>query len=160
MNHQIEVVHEERGIEMDKKIKCAESGRKGQEYLKRIDIYKEAAFNVIKDSSDFDKNIILSNDLYIDKLQKADQVEYDILKVNMERADSREEREEIRKRMAEMAHERYVKDSENKNFYSNQQEQHREHNLKILGSIAVVAGVVYTFRKPIIETGKKYLLKI
>lgn len=66
----------------------------------------------------------------------------------------------IRKRIAEMQKERYAKDTENKQFYERQQEGHRNHNMKILGSLAVVSGLVYTFRKPLAEAGKKLITKI
>ena len=83
----------------------------------------------------------------------------EVLKQNMEKADTAEEREAIRKRMAEMQRARYEKDTENKKFCEDQQENHRNHNLKILTAIAVASGLVYKFRKPIIEAGKKLITK-
>jgi len=74
--------------------------------------------------------------------------------------ESDEERAAIRKRIAEMQKERYAKDTENKQFYEKQRESHRNHNMKILGSLAVVSGLVYTFRKPLAEAGKKLITKI
>ena len=78
----------------------------------------------------------------------------------MEKAETAEEREAIRKRMEEMDKERYEKDTENKVFYEKQQENHRNHNLKILGSVAVVSGLVYKFRTPLMEVGKKMITKL
>ena len=135
-------------------------GRKAEDSIRKMTIYKDSAVNAMKDSLEFDKKIVESNDEYIKKLREADATEYDILKANMEKAESDEERAAIRKRIAEMQKERYAKDTENKQFYERQQESHRNHSLKILGSLAVVSGLVYTFRKPLAEAGKKLITKI
>lgn len=95
----------------------------------------------------------------MEKLRQADASEYEILKDNMEKADTQEERDAIRKRMAEMKKERYEKDTENKLFYVKQQENHKNYTKQVLCSVAAVAGLVYTFRKPILDTGKKLLMK-
>lgn len=128
--------------------------------IQKVHMYKDIANNAMKDALEFDKKIIESNDTYIDKLRLANSTEYEILKINMEKAESSEEREAIRKRMAEMDKEHYTKDTENKAFYRQQQESHRNYNLKILGSVAVVSGLVYKFRKPILEAGKKLIKRI
>ena len=124
-------------------------------FLKETDIsdvaYKDGAYK--EGESKANKVFFLS-------AEEADNAEYEILKLNMEKAESDEERAAIRKRIAEMQKERYVKDTENKQFYERQQESHRNHNLKILGSLAVVSGLVYTFRKPLAEAGKKLITKI
>lgn len=99
------------------------------------------------------------NDGYMKKLCEVDSTEYEILKMNMEKAETAEERKAIRKRMAEMDKERYAKDAENKAFYEKQQETHRNHNIKILGSVAIVSGLVYKCRKPLMDMGKKLITK-
>ena len=58
-----------------------------------------------------------------------------------------------------MDKERYAKDTENKTFYEKQQEAHRSHNLKILGSAAIVSGLVYKYRKPLMDMGRKLITK-
>ena len=100
------------------------------------------------------------NDEYIKKLREADATEYDILKANMEKAESEEERSAIRSRLAEMNAQRYKKDTENKEFYEKQQESHRNHNLKILASVAVITGLAYKFRKPLMNAGKALITKV
>lgn len=132
---------------------------KSEEHMRKVHVYKDTAINAMQDASQFDTTIVESNDGYMEKLKEADSTEYEILKMNMEKADSAEEREAIRQRMAEMDKERYAKDTENKEFYEKQQESHRNHNLKILGSVAVVTGLVYKFRKPIMEAGKKLVTR-
>lgn len=133
---------------------------KNEEHMRKVHMYKDAAVNAMKDASDFDNTIIESNEDYIEKLCQADSTEYEILKINMEKAESAEEREAIRDRMAEMDRERYYKDTENKQFFEGQQESHRNHNMKILGSIIIVSGLVYTFRKPIMAAGKSLITKL
>ena len=123
-------------------------------------IYKDSAVNAMKDSLEFDKKIVESNDEYIKKLREADATEYDILKANMEKAESEEERSAIRSRLAEMNAQRYKKDTENKEFYEKQQESHRNHNLKILTSVAVITGLAYKFRKPLMNAGKALITKV
>lgn len=133
---------------------------KGEDKIRKIQMFKETVNNAINDATEFDKAILESNDLYINKLCEADNTEYEILKLNMEKAESGEERAAIRERIAEIKKERYAKDTENKQFYERQQESHRNHSLKILGSLAVVSGLVYRFRKPLAEAGKKLITKI
>ena len=123
-------------------------------------IYKDSAVNAMKDSLEFDKKIVESNDEYIKKLREADATEYDILKANMEKAESEEERSAIRSRLAEMNAQRYKKDTENKEFYEKQQESHRNHNLKILTTVAVITGLAYKFRKPLMNAGKALITKV
>lgn len=79
---------------------------------------------------------------------------------NMEKAESEEERSAIRSRLAEMNAQRYKKDTENKEFYEKQQESHRNHNLKILTSVAVITGLAYKFRKPLMNAGKALITKV
>ena len=55
---------------------------------------------------------------------------------------------------------RYKKDTENKEFYEKQQESHRNHNLKILTSVAIITGLAYKFRKPLMNAGKALITKI
>lgn len=92
-------------------------GRKAEDSIRKMTIYKDSAVNAMKDSLEFDKKIVESNDEYIKKLREADATEYDILKANMEKAESEEERSAIRSRLAEMNAQRYKKDTENKEFY-------------------------------------------
>ena len=135
-------------------------GRKAEDSIRKMTIYKDSAVNAMKDSLEFDKKIVESNDEYIKKLREADATEYDILKANMEKAESEEERSAIRTRLAEMNAQRYKKDTENKEFYEKQQESHRNHNLKILASVAVITGLAYKFRKPLMNAGKALITKV
>ena len=98
-------------------------GRKAEDSIRKMTIYKDSAVNAMKDSLEFDKKIVESNDEYIKKLREADATEYDILKANMEKAESEEERSAIRSRLAEMNAQRYKKDTENKEFYDDLKEQ-------------------------------------
>lgn len=147
-------------MENTKKSFIRQPGRKAEDSIRKMTIYKDSAVNAMKDSLEFDKKIVESNDEYIKKLREADATEYDILKANMEKAESEEERSAIRSRLAEMNAQRYKKDTENKEFYEKQQESHRNHNLKILTSVAVIAGLAYKFRKPLMNAGKALITKI
>ena len=133
--------------------------KKREDSMKSKIIYKDAALNAIEDSTKFDTKIISSNDEYLGTLQQADSIEYDILKMNMERAESEDERQSIRDRMAEMKRERYLKDSENKTFYEKQQIQHKNYVIQVLATIAVVGSGVIAYRKPIMNVGKSLLIK-
>lgn len=145
-------------IESNKRV-VKRSRTKGEDKICKIQIFKDTANNVISDATEFDKAILESNEVYINKLYEADNAEYEILKINMEKAESEEERTAIRKRISEMQKKRYAKDTENKHFYEKQQKSHRNNSLKILGSLAVVSGLVYRFRKPFAEAGKKLISK-
>lgn len=147
-------------MENTKKSFIRQPGRKAEDSIRKMTIYKDSAVNVMKDSLEFDKKIVESNDEYIKKLREADATEYDILKANMEKAESEEERSAIRSRLAEMNAQRYKKDTENKEFYEKQQESHRNHNLKILTSVAVITGLAYKFRKPLMNAGKALITKV
>lgn len=147
-------------MENTKKSFIRQPGRKAEDSIRKMTIYKDSAVNAMKDSSEFDKKIVESNDEYIKKLREADATEYDILKANMEKAESEEERSAIRSRLAEMNAQRYKKDTENKEFYEKQQESHRNHNLKILTSVAVITGLAYKFRKPLMNAGKALITKV
>jgi len=76
----------------------------------------------------------------------------------MEKAETEVERQAIRDRMVEMKKERYQKDTENKEFYEKQQNNHKNYTLQILTSVAAVAGVI-KFRKPIMDIGKKLITR-
>lgn len=147
-------------MENTKKSFIRQPGRKAEDSIRKMTIYKDSAVNAMKDSLEFDKKIVESNDEYIKKLREADATEYDILKANMEKAESEEERSAIRSRLAEMNAQRYKKDTENKEFYEKQQESHRNHNLKILASVAVITGLAYKFRKPLMNAGKALITKV
>lgn len=147
-------------MENTKKSFIRQPGRKAEDSIRKMTIYKDSAVNAMKDSLEFDKKIVESNDEYIKKLREADATEYDILKANMEKAESEEERSAIRSRLAEMNAKRYKKDTENKEFYEKQQESHRNHNLKILTSVAIITGLAYKFRKPLMNAGKALITKI
>ena len=133
--------------------------KKREDSIRNKHIYKEVAINAIKNVTEFDTKVIESNDEYLEKLRQADSSEYEILKINMEKAESNEERQAIRDRMAEMKKERYEKDSENKEFYEKQQREHKNFNLQVLGSVAFVTGLVIKYRKPIMNMGKKLLIR-
>lgn len=143
-----------------KKVVAKRRPIKSEDKIRKIQMFKETANNAISDATEFDKAILESNEVYVNKLCEADNAEYEILKLNMEKAESDEERVAIRKRIAEMQKERYAKDTENKQFYERQQESHRNFDMKILGLLAVVSGLVYTFRKPLAEARKKLITKI
>lgn len=132
---------------------------KNQNLMDKINVYKATAEKAMDDSSMFDAKLMDINSDYMNILVKTDQEEYNMLKINYEKADTPEERREIRERMKEMKKERYDKDSENKKFLKEQQSNHKNHNLQILGSIALVANLAYTFRKPIIKAGKSFITK-
>lgn len=121
-------------------------------------MYKDTATNAMKNVLEFDSEIIKSNDKYLEVLLRADQSEYDILNENMKTAETAEERQAIRVRMKEMKQERYEKDTENKAFYEKQQVNHKNYTLQILGSMAVVTGLV-RFQKPLMDIGKKLIIK-
>lgn len=133
---------------------------KSEEFMRKVHIFKDAANNAMQDAYNFDTSIVESNDGYIEKLREADRTEYEILMFNLEKAETAEEREAIRKRMAEMNKERYTKDTENKAFYERQQDAHRNHNLKILGALVIACGLVYKVRKPLINMGSKLITKV
>ena len=128
--------------------------------MRRVNIYKDSLIDAMKDSSEFDKMIIESNDEYIKKLTEADAAEYDILRMNMEKAQTPEERADIRARMTEMNEQRQKKDSENKEFYETQQENHNNYNKVLLASLAaILTGTIYKYRKTIMNAGKTLIEK-
>lgn len=128
--------------------------------LQKLNMYKEAAKSAMDNNTTFGSKIIDANNEYLNKLCQADQPEYNILLENLKLASSEEERAEIRARMVEMKKERFEKDTENKKFYDTQQENHRNFNLKVLGSVAIATGlVVWKYRKPILNAGKNLITK-
>lgn len=135
----------------------SKSDKKREDTFRNKIIYKDVAINALKDVTEFDIKIIESNDEYLEKLCQADSSEYDLLKANMEKAESDAECQAIRDRMAEMKKERYEKDSENKEFYKKQQDGHKNYTLQVLGSVAVVTRLVVIYRKPIMDMGKRLL---
>ena len=134
------------------------SGKKNAK-LRKLSIYKDIAKTAMGNISDFDKKILDANNEYLEKLCQADQPEYNILLENLKLAESEEERAAIRARMIEMKKERYQKDTENKTFCDKQQEKHKYGILQIVGSVAVATGIVYKFRKPLVEASKKLIAK-
>lgn len=127
---------------------------KQNEKLKKFNVYKDTVLSAIRDNAQFDTAIVKSNENYMIKLSEADKSEYELLKINMQKAESADEREKIRNYMVEMCKERDAKDTENKVFYEKLQENHENYNLKIIGSVAVVLGFAYKYRKPILDAGK------
>ena len=104
---------------------------------------------------------IKSNEEYMERLTKSDKEEYDILKLNMQMAESESKRAAIRQAMADMRKDRVIKDTENKAFYEKQQKEHNENSRKILNSIfwflAIGSGVglgVY-YGRPMLMAGKR-----
>jgi hypothetical protein len=128
--------------------------------LRKLNMYKDAAKNAMDNNTAFDSKIIDANNEYLNKLCQADQAEYDILLENLKLATSEEERAEIRARMTEMKKERYQKDTENKKYYEKQQENHKNFNYKVLGSLLVISGLVWKYKKPIIDTTKNFITKV
>ena len=120
---------------------------KQNEKLKKFNVYKDTALSAIRDNTQFDTAIVKSNENYMIKLNEADKSEYELLKINMQKAESADEREKIRNHMVEMRKERDAKDTEN----------HENNNLMIIGSVAFVMGLAYKFRKPILDAGKKLI---
>ena len=141
--------------------RISRSGKR-EDKLHKMNMYKDAAKHAMDCVSNFDAKIIDANNDYLERLSQADQAEYNILMENMKNADTEEERAAIRARLKEMKKEQYTKDTENKKFYQEQQDSHKNYTLKILGSFAVVTGLVatYTFRKPLMDAGKKLITKI
>ena len=131
---------------------------KRESSFRKANLYKDATMNALKEVTEFDSKIINSNDKYLEILKEADSIEYEILKENMAKAETEVERQSIRDRMAEMKKERYQKDTENKEFYEKQLNNHKNYTLQILASVAAVAGVI-KFRKPIMNIGKKMITK-
>ncbi|MBD5499431.1 MAG: hypothetical protein HDR11_17070 [Lachnospiraceae bacterium] len=128
--------------------------------LRKLNLYKDSAITAMDNISDFGKKVLDTNNEYLEKLCKADQPEYNILLENLKIANSEDERTAIRARMAEMKKERYQKDTENKEFCDRQRENHKHSILQIVGSVAVITGVVaYKFRKPLMEASKKLITK-
>lgn len=138
---------------------------RGQNDIRRSCIYKDAALNMIKDSTAYGSMLIESNEEYMEHLTKSDKEEYDILKLNMMKSESEPERELIRREMADMREARTMKDTENKAFYERQQQEHSDNSRKILNSIFLaviigsVGGVGYKYRKPILATCKSLAIK-
>lgn len=129
--------------------------------IKRAGIFKDAAIDTIKDSTAYDSMLMESNEEYMERLTKSDKEEYDILKLNMQMAESESERAAIRQAMADMRKDRVIKDTENKAFYEKQQKEHNENSRKILNSIfwflAIGSGVglgVY-YGRPMLMAGKR-----
>ena len=131
---------------------------KSERSFRKANLYKNATMNALKEVTEFDSKIINSNDRYLETLKEADSIEYEILRENMAKAETEVERQAIRDRMAEMKKERYQKDTENKEFYEKQQNNHKNYTLQILTSVAAVVGVI-KFRKPIMDIGKKLITK-
>lgn len=67
-----------------------------QASIKRAGIFKDAAIDTIKDSTAYDSMLMESNEEYMERLTKSDKEEYDILKLNMQMAESESERAAIR----------------------------------------------------------------
>lgn len=130
---------------------------KKEVFLHKANIYKEVAQNAMDNVSKFDSIVVKSNEMYPEALQRADSEEYTILSENLKLADTAEERAAIRNRMVEMKKERYEKDTENKTFYENQQINHKNYTKQVLTSVAAVSGLVFMFRKPLIDAGKKFI---
>lgn len=106
-----------------------------QASIKRASLYKDAAITTIKDLTAYDSMLMESNEEYMERLTRSDKEEYDILKLNMQSAESETEREAIRKALADMSKDRAIKDTENKAFYEKQQKEHNENSRKILSSV-------------------------
>lgn len=64
-----------------------------QDDLSRCCVYRNAAISAMNDSTAFDSMLIESNKEYMDRLSKADSIEYEILRLNMEKAETDKERE-------------------------------------------------------------------
>lgn len=133
-------------------------GGRRDDVMQKITMYKDTSLSAMKNVLEFDTLIIKSNSEYLDELLQADKTEYEILKDNMAKAESVEERQAIRDRMAEMKKERYEKDTENKSFYEIQQSSHKNYTKQVLLSVAIGTGL-FKYRKPIISFAKKLISK-
>lgn len=127
--------------------------------LHKLSMFNDTATKAMDILNTSNTESLHANSIYLDELMKADSEEYKILLKNLEIADSPEERREIRDRMAEMKKERYDKDSENKTFLKEQQIEHRNNNLKILGAVAIASGLVVKYGKPLLKSGVSLLSK-
>lgn len=128
--------------------------------IEKIKHYVDAVKESIKDSELFDSKVIDSNDNYIKILSEADTQEYTILQENLKVAKTEEEREKIRKQCEALREQRYKKADEHKEFNRSLQEDHRNSNLKLLGSVLVATGLVKHFGKPLINQATKLLKKV
>lgn len=159
--HFIRIVIMERGFYTmaDENFKLVRKhGRRREDIIQKITVYKDTSLSAMKNVLEFDTLIVKSNSEYLDDLLQADKIEYEILKDNMAKAESVEERQAIRDRMAEMKKERYEKDTENKSFYETQQLSHKNYTKQVLVSVAIATGL-FKYRKPIIGSSKKLISK-
>ena len=86
-------------MEDKKQVIPKRKANKNVDKIRKIQMFKETANNAMQDATEFDKTIIESNDEYINRLCEADAAEYELLKMNMDKAESEGEREAIRKVM-------------------------------------------------------------
>lgn len=107
------------------------------EDLAKCNIYKEAATMAMRDSTAYDTMLMESSEEYMERLSKSDASEYEILKLNMQKATTPKEREAIRKALADMRKDRALKDTEHKTFCKDMQKEHNDNNKKILYSVIV-----------------------
>ena len=56
--------------------------------MKKFNVYKDTALSAIRDNTQFDTAIVKLNENYMIKLREADKSEYELLKINMQKAES------------------------------------------------------------------------
>ena len=61
-----------------KKVVAKRRPTKGEDKIRKIQMFKETANNAISDATEFDKAILESNEVYVNKLCEADNAEYEI----------------------------------------------------------------------------------
>ena len=123
----------------------------------KLDFLTNTCNHSLNKVTEFDTNVINANNDYLIKISESGSKEADMLIENMKLAESPEERKEIRERFKEIRKENFEKDTENKQFYKEQQSQHKNYADWIVVS---TAGLLYGIRKPLIEGGiKKLFLK-
>lgn len=110
----------------------------------------------MRNSFEFSKKVVEEKSTYRDKISQAYETEYRILEKNLELATSEEERQEIRRQMADIRDSAREESKDFNQFADNIQKEQHDHTLKILTSMAVVAGLV-KFRKPLLDFGKNLL---
>lgn len=92
---------------------------RSHEIISEMNLSEDIAAKAMQNVHEIYSEMSRSNSEYMNKLVEADKAEYDVLVINMQKAESEEERANIRDRMKEMKKERYDMDTENKNFLKN-----------------------------------------
>ena len=130
--------------------------KRSQPLIRKIEIFKEAAVDEIKNSTELDKKIVEEKSTYREKISSSHTEEYKILAKNMEKADTPEERQAIRDQMESIRKDEREEAKDFNEFADNVHGNHHKHSMQVLGAIAITAGLV-KFRKPIMDFGKSLI---